>query len=467
MAEAIMTTTAHPSSGIVVVGGGPAAHRFVERLRHHGHHDPVTVLCAEPSPPYNRVLLTSVLAGALPPRAVVLPTLGGATDLRLRTTAMRIDRRRRLVHTDDGSVHPYRTLVLVTGSRPETPDELPRIDEVRTLRTLADCGTLPEGPVAILGAGVLGVETALALCRAGREVVLVHRRPYPMNRQLGPDAGCLLAMSLAGHGIDVRTNRRIVEYTPGKLMLDDGQVIQANTLLVCTGAAPDTRLARRAGLAVRRGVVVNARLRTSDPHIHALGDCAEPRGGSTGLLLSAWDQAELLARTLSGRPVSRRPAKAALRLNAPELDLAVYGSADAAATNSVTLSAPSSGRYARLLLRDDRIVGAVLLGLPRAMANVGLLYDRDLPVPSDRLALLLGRPATLGAGVVELPDEAIVCVCNGVTKADLARAWADGARELSELAAATRATTGCGGCAQAVRRACAVRPPDRNASERL
>ncbi|MEV4190669.1 NAD(P)/FAD-dependent oxidoreductase, partial [Streptomyces toxytricini] len=235
---------------VLVVGGGSAAHRFAERLHHHGHRGGVTVLGAEPAAPYHRVLLASVLDGTLPPAALELPALPDRVRMRAGTTAVRIDRARRLVHADDGSVHRYDTLVLATGARPALPriPGLPRpgtSDAVTALRTLADAErVLRAAPDArrtvVLGGGLLGVEAAAALTRAGHEVALVHRGPHPLDRHLDADAGKLLAGRLAGLGVELHCGREAAAYCAGKLTLDDGAVLAADTLLLCTGAVPET-----------------------------------------------------------------------------------------------------------------------------------------------------------------------------------------------------------------------------------
>ncbi|MEV6957692.1 FAD-dependent oxidoreductase [Streptomyces sp. NPDC051207] len=444
---------------VLVVGHGPAAHRLVERLRHHGHRGPVTVLGAEPRPAYNRVLLTSLLGGALTAGDLSLRHPPDDVGVRTGVTVTAVDRARRLVHTDTGETHPYDHLVLATGARPRIP-RLPGLltaggrlaEGATTLRTLADCERIADGPLVVLGGGILGTETTLALLRRGRDVTLVHPGPHPMDDRLDDAAGALLAGHLRDGGARLRLGRAAAAYRPGKLVLDDGEILPAGTLVLCTGVEPETALARRAGLAVRTGVVVDRHLRTGDPRIHAIGDCAESDGDVPGLVTTAWEQAETLARTLTGRDPQHRAARSVVRLRAPGFDLACLGPPDPPdATRHVTLSDPARGRYARLALSGERILGAVLVGLPRAIAAVGRLYERDLPVPSDRLGLLLGTPATERPGPVGLPDEAVLCHCNHVTKADLLRAWCAGARDLARVTAATRATTGCGGCSDDVR----------------
>ncbi|MDG9704539.1 FAD-dependent oxidoreductase [Streptomyces sp. DH37] len=466
-------------AGIVIVGHGPAAHRLVQLLRRYGYRGRIGVLGAEHRPAYQRPLLGEVLGGRLRPSALTLPGIAGDADVRDGVTVTGVDRRRALVHTDDGGSHPYDTLVLATGARPHLPD-LPGLRApdgspaggVTALRTLDDClriapppGTGPadagggggRGPdVAVLGAGVLGVETAVALRGGGRGVTLVHPAPHPMENRLDATAGLLLTERLERLGVRVLPGRTARAYRPGALLLEDGEQVPARHLVVCAGAVPETSLARGCGLAVRTGVVVDAELRTSDPRVRAIGDCAEYEGTVGGSVLTAWEQADVLARLLTGGGARFRGTRPAVRLRAREIDLAVLGTPDApgeehpagSADEVVTFTDRTRGRYARLVLREGRVHGAVLLGLPRAIAAVAHLYDRDLPAPSDRLSLLLGTPPAGDPGGPAEDD--VVCFCGGVTRAEVRRSWRDGARDLAAVAAATRATTGCGGCAREV-----------------
>ncbi|MDA3645076.1 FAD-dependent oxidoreductase [Saccharopolyspora indica] len=443
---------------IVIVGNGPAAHRLVERLRAHEHTGPITVLGAEQHPAYNRVLLGAVLDRTLSAEAVRLPAVDA--EVRLRVTVTGIDRGQRVVHTDTGERLRYDVLVLATGSRPRLPEITGLRDEhLQPLRTLDDCARIDgaAGPFAVLGGGVLGVEAARVLLARGHAVTLVHPRPHLMDRQVDEAGGRLLADRLGKLGAGLRLGRKAVAYRPGRLILDNSEVVPARLVVACTGVVPETALAVRTGLAVQRGIVVDDRLRTSDPRIHAIGDCAEHEGRTPGLIASAWEQADALAALLTGDNARYRGTRAVTRLKARGIDLASIGSVDvldSAEAEIVTLSDPARGRYAKLALREERITGAVLLGFPEAIASVTQLHDRDLPVPADRLALLLGNPAAVPGGPVELSDDAVICRCNNVTKKSLTTAWQGGARSVPELARATRATTGCGGCVDDVARLC-------------
>ncbi|MEU9593573.1 FAD-dependent oxidoreductase [Streptomyces sp. NPDC048193] len=467
---------------IVIVGHGSAAHRLVSELRRHGHTGRLTVLGAERHPAYHRPLLGSVLALRLPPEALTLPAVDAEVHTGVSVTA--IDRQRRLVHTDDGTTYPYDALVLATGARPRRPAwsgpsaggapggvcALRTLDDCRELLAVLSAPAAPPRSVAVVGAGPLGVETTVALRESGHHVTLVDPAPYPLAPRVDETAGTLLTERLERLGVRLLPGRTATGHEPGLLLLDDDERVPVDHVILCAGVVPGTGLARRAGLTVRTGVVVDERLRTSDPRIHAIGDCAEQEGVLPGTVTTAWEQAGTLARLLTGlRPgAPARPARTVLRLRTRAVELAVFGPPEETAgggrdTGTVTFHDPSGGRYARLVLDDaERVCSAVLLGLPRAAAAVAQFYERDAPLPSDRLSFLLGAPPVTG-DIAALPDDAPVCDCNNVSRAALRKAWQNGARDLYALVAATRATTGCGGCADDVRAWCvqagAASPP--------
>ncbi len=464
---------------VVVVGYGMAAARFAEEVR---EHDPearrvaLTILGAEPHVAYNRVLLSSVLAGQLGPDDVRMhgDDWGRAhqVDIQRATTVVAVRRDRCEVELAGGSVVGYDHLVLATGSRAH----LPPVDGLREpggdqapgtarFRTIDDCRRIlagaPDARIVVLGGGLLGVEAARGLAGRGARVTVAHPAAHLMERQLDAGAARTLLRRLRGLGIDVRLGAVAARWTPGDgLKLDDGTSLPCDLMVVATGVRPETALAVSAGLRADRGVLVDDRLTTSDPRIRAIGDCSQHRGAVAGLVQPAWEQAAVLAALLTGAdPAARyRGTPTVTRLKAHGIELAAMGDPgaddadDDETTEMLRFDDPSRGRYAKLALRDDRVTGAVMLGMPDAAAVVTQLFDAGARAPADRLALLLGRalprqgPADDAGEVASLPANAIVCRCNTVTKGALAAAWDRGARSVRDLVTATRATTGCGGC---------------------
>ena len=215
------------------------------------------------------------------------------------------------------------------------------------------------------------------------------------------------------------------------------------------------------GLEVDRAVVVDDRLATSIPHVHAIGECAEHRGEVPGLVQPGWDQARVLADVLTGvDPETVYEGTSVLtRLKAHDIDLASMGTVDVDVHDPghevLTFTDPSRGRYAKLVLRQDRLVGAILLGVGDAAGALTQLYDTGAAVPRDRLALMLGRAVTRSgapetANLAEMPGTAVICRCNTVTKSAIVGAFRAGADSVAGVAEATRATTGCGSCKGAV-----------------
>jgi assimilatory nitrate reductase electron transfer subunit len=457
-------------SHVLIVGNGPAAQRLAERLRHHGHEGPLTILGSEPEPAYHRPLLTSVAAGRLAPEATRLPAPPG-TRVHLGTVVTAIAPEQRLVRareagpvTGPQTTYAYDTLVLATGARARIPD-IPGLigpDQnpapgVTTLRTQADAARVTGDRVVVLGGGPLGVETAAALAERGTRTTLVCTRPHPLYEWLGEMGGRMLTERLGRAGVTVIAGATAVRRESGRLLLDDKTALPADTLVLCTGAVPDTELARAAGLLVREGIVVDDELRTSDPRIHALGDCAEHRGRTTAGFGAAWEQAETLARILTHSPEPYRPLPPMLRLRTQVADVSCLGSPadlDRPGTRQLTFTDTAGLRYARLTLHDERVVAAALIGLPQAIATIGLLHRRGQQLPSDRTGLLLGLPPRPTSDGPAPAEDRTICLCNNVSRHTLRRAWQAGSRTVRTLASATRATTGCGGCARDVEELC-------------
>lgn len=464
---------------VVVVGAGMVGHRFVEELVRTGREGrfSVELVGEEEYDPYNRILLSDVLAGRSDLRAISLPLPDARVQFWRGVAVTAIDRGARQVHLSDGSSRSYDRLVLATGARAFVPP-LPGLEvqprHVHTLRTLDDCRNIAARAMnarhaVVLGGGVLGLEAACGLRRRGVPVTVVDLDDHLMSAQLDAPVARVLASAIADLGVDAVTGTSVAEVLSagGALVavrLTDGRVLPADLLLVSCGVRADTALAAGAGLGVDRGVLVDETLTTTDPRVHAIGDCAQSADGVPGLLAPGWRQAERLARTLARSGGSGavdapppRPPEAAepVRLKAAGVDLVTMGVRPSAARDDdrvVSLADPHARRHVDLVVRrdeagEDRLVGVTCLGAADVSASLSLAFDRRTPLPVDPLALLVpdgGRAESTSP--VRMPGSTTVCRCNGVSKKDVVMAWESGADSVAAVAAATRATTGCGGC---------------------
>ncbi|MCW6004529.1 FAD-dependent oxidoreductase [Micromonospora sp. CPCC 205371] len=459
---------------VVIVGYGMAGSRLAAELRDRGTDMKITVLGAEQHRAYNRIMLSSVLAGKVGERDVeITEAAGHGIDLRPGVTVTAVDRAARKLTTADGEQIEYDHLVLATGSRALVPplaglDTTNLPERVAVFRTLDDCRRIlatADGArtALVLGGGLLGLEAARGLAARGLDVQVVHAVGHLMERQLDPGASAVLVRTLAGLGITAHLDAMASSVTAGPdsvtLGLAGGRELTADLLVVACGVRPETEMARAAGLAVERGIVVDDRMRTSDPAISAIGDCAQHDGVVSGLVAPAWEQARIVARVLAGvDPTARyRPLPVVTRLKAAGIDLAAMGAPapEGAVAEELSFADPARGTYAKLTIVDERLTGAIMLGDNPAIGTVIQLFDRGAPVPIDRRALLLGRAIGGGAATPAespalMPDAVTVCQCNTVTKGALAPGWRSGARPAQAVAAAPGATPGCGTCRDAV-----------------
>ncbi|MFM9369665.1 NAD(P)/FAD-dependent oxidoreductase [Streptomyces sp. Da 82-17] len=396
-------------SQIVVIGAGTAGVRLAQQLAQAsaagGTPPAVTLLGDERHAPYNRVLLAEVLAGRYGPEVVTLPS---PVPVR-RGRVERIDRAGRCVHLADGGRIAYDKLVLATGSNPVLPPlrglfpELP--EGVHAFRTMDDCLALSqavrEGSRAVvIGGGLLGVSAARALAERGAQVVLAQQGERLMERQLDATASDLVRRHLTGTlGVEVHTECRVRGLTVEcgavtGVTLADGYALDADLVVLACGVRPRVGLAQEAGLDVRRGVVVDDELRTSDPHIHAIGDCAEHDGRVYGLAAPAIEQADALAESLTragSAPYTGTRALTRLTLNgAGPLDLATFGESDPLPGDDVVrLADATRGTYRQVVVRDDRLVGGVLLGELGTVGALARAWEAAEPLPEAPLLHLL------------------------------------------------------------------------------
>jgi nitrite reductase (NADH) large subunit len=382
---------------LLVVGAGMGAARLVREI---GTRCPgrfaLTLVGDEPQAPYDRIQLSAVLAGERARDRLPLLQAGEleGVELRLGTAAVAIHREERMVELADGSTLPYDRLVLATGSEAvRLPLPGAALDRVVTFRDLADVDRLlaASGRAVVIGGGLLGLEAAYGLRRRGLGVTLVHLMPWLMERQLDRAAGALLRQRVEALGIEVRlgtqTEAILGTERVEAVRLAGGHEVPADLVVMAVGIRPVTALARAAGLACGRGVEVDDGLQTSDPRIFALGECAEHRGVGYGLVSPAYEQAEILARRLAGEDAAYLGSLVFTSLKVSGVPVWSGGEiADEAEGEPLVLRDTGRGLYRKLLLRDGRLVGAVLVGdvadgawyaeLMRAGSDVGLIRDR-------------------------------------------------------------------------------------------
>jgi assimilatory nitrate reductase electron transfer subunit len=387
------------NSRVVVIGAGLAGVRLARRLGELGA--PAVLIGEEEHVPYNRVLLAEVLAGRYSPEVIALPA--PAELVRARVTG--IDRDRRTVACADGSEIAYDTLVLATGSNPVlpplrglfTPDHvLP--EGVHAFRTMDDCLGLskavrPGVRAVVIGGGLLGVSAARALAVRGAQVVLAQQSERLMERQLDPGASALVLRHLRDLGVEVHTECRVrdVRCVGGAVRsveMADGYALDADLVVLACGVSPRAGLAKNAGLAVHKGVLVDDELRTSDPHIRAIGDCAQHDGNVYGLAAPALEQADVLAEALTGNASARYAGTRALTrltLNGHSaFDLAAFGETEARPGDDVVqLADATRGTYRKVVVRDDRLVGGVLVGELGTVGALARAWEGAEPLPDN------------------------------------------------------------------------------------
>ena len=463
---------------LVVVGNGMAGARLVEEVleRGGGEQFRITVLGDEPHGNYNRIMLSPVLAGESHEDDIVLNSHDWYADngvvLRAGVRAQRIDTAAKQVHGSDGSVTPYDHLVLATGSysfippmqgvRREDGDLLPGVFGFRTIdetRAMLEATGRCRRAV-VMGGGLLGLEAARALQGHGLQVELVHAAPWLMNAQLDAEAGAILKKSVEQLGITVHLEVLATEVLGTEhveaVLLKDGRRLDCDLLVVATGVRPHTDVAVRSGLEVERGIVVDDQLRTDDPDVYAIGECAQHRGSVYGLVQPAWEHARVLADVLTGTdPTSEyHGSRTATKLKVAGVDVATMGvnTPERDDDEFLVISEPKRGVHLSVVIRDDTLVGATLLGDTRKVAYLTQAFDRGAPLPEERIRLLVDlSDGAEEVGVAEMPADSQVCNCNGVSKQAICDVVAGGCSSVGGVMDATRAGKGCGSCKSLVK----------------
>ncbi|WP_408902014.1 nitrite reductase large subunit NirB [Roseicella sp. DB1501] len=461
---------------LVVIGNGMAGMRTVEELlkRAPQRYD-ITVFGAEPHPNYDRIALSSVLAGEKTLEQIVINSRDWYAENGIRLIAgdpaVAVDRALKTVTSASGVRLGYDKLLIATGSKPLAPP-IPGLGLPGTcaFRDINDVELMLEAArnhrrAVVIGGGLLGLEAAWGLKRRGMGVALVHLMPTLMERQLDTHAGMLLQRDLDKRGIAFFTNGQTEQITGADratgVKLADGREIEADLVVVAIGIRPNVDLARAMDLEVNRGIVVDDGLRTSeDADIFAVGECIEHRGQVFGLVAPIWEQAKVCAAQLAGEEEAAYVTPAlSTRLKITGIDVFSAGALAAAdeADEEITFADAARGVYRKLVLRESKIVGAVMYG---DVADGGWYFQmlrEGTDVAAMRDTLILGRTvatAALGAAapdpnaaVAALPETAEICGCNGVCKGAITRAIAEkGLTTLEAVRAHTKASASCGSC---------------------
>jgi nitrite reductase (NADH) large subunit len=459
---------------LVVIGNGMAGCRAVEEII---ARDParyrVTIFGAEPRVNYNRIMLSPVLAGE---KAFDDIVINGADwyaehgiDLIAGDPVIGIDRLGKTVTSRNGVVESYDKLLIATGSDPfiiPVPGkDLPGVisfrdmDDVDTMLAAAAAGKSNGGGSAVvIGGGLLGLEAAHGLSLRGMKVTVLHLMPTLMERQLDEAAGWLLKQELESRGQTVLTGADTAEilgdtHVTG-VRLKDGTHIPADLVVMAVGIRPSTALARQAGLAVGRGIQVDDHMVTSDPSVLAVGECVEHDGQVYGLVAPLWDMCRSLADHLTGSPSGYRGSVTSTKLKVSGID--VFSAGDFSGgdgAEDIVMRDAARGVYKRVVVKDDRIVGAVLYG---DTADGNWYFDllkKQESIAAVRDVLIFGQAFAQGGGqadpkaaVAALSDDAEICGCNGVTKGQVVSCIAKGAHSLDAVRGSCKASASCGSC---------------------
>lgn len=451
---------------LIVVGNGMAAGKFLELLQHQDHQWAVAVFGDEPRPAYDRIALSKVLAGASTADEILLHDhewyRRAGIELETGRAIVSCDPESRVIEDAKGRKYRYDALVLATGSLPLLPP-IPGIelDGVLGFRTLDDVERMiaaarSGGAAVVIGGGLLGLECARGLQQRGMEVTVVHLMDRLMERQLDAVAAGMLREELERMGLRFRleTTAEAI-YGQGRVAgvrLSSGESLAADLVVVCTGIRPNVGPAL-GRLRIDKGIVVDDRLHTSAAHVYAIGECIEHRGQTFGLVDPVYEQAAVLARIIAREEaLAYKPRLSATVLKVAGVD--VYAGGRPAAEEGdqeVVLRDDAAFVYKKLVLRQGVVVGATLLGDVRSAPRVSAALATG-SVVDDRLELLgMGGNGHSVPGE-DLPDAAIVCGCNGVTKAEIVAAISrpDGCTSRACVARCTRASASCGSCAPVV-----------------
>lgn len=466
---------------LAIIGNGMGTCRLLDEIVQRdavGQYE-ITVFGEERGGAYNRIMLSHVLGGDAPDSIVTKPAEWyDRHNIRLtdNTRVTRLDTLRKNIETQAGQSRLYDVAVLATGSQPLVPPLEGMLLEggelrpgVFVYRSMADCLRMraylrPGDSAVVVGGGLLGLEAAKVLSDQGLHVTVIHVAQTLLNAQLDAVGGEMLGRQIERCGIFARTGRTVEalygDESVRGVILDDGTTLPADMVVLACGVRPRVDLARASGLPVNKGIVVNDTLATEVPGVYALGECAEHRGTTYGIVAPVWEQAAVLADVLTGKqPQARyRGSKLYTRLKVAGVEVASMGCLEPTLESDQVFQVIEDRRnaYRKLVVREGRLIGAMLVGNTAATAALVQLFDRGDPLPEDPLEVLCQVRSSGGA------IERRVCNCHKVSDVVLLAAIAEGADSVEALGEKTKAGTGCGSCRGELAQLIAQRPKPAN-----
>ncbi len=451
---------------LVLVGNGMAGVRAIEEIiKINKEEFEITIFGKEPHPNYNRILLSKVLQGDTTITDITINDWDWykENNISLFTgeTVIKINSEDKTVLTDKGTIQPYDELILATGSLPFILP-LPGVDKkgVTAFRDIKDTDEMLAASkkykkAAVIGGGLLGLEAARGLLNLGMEVSVIHIAPYLMERQLDETAGNLLKKELEKQGMNFLLEKN-TEAIIGRdrvegVRFKDGTEIEADLVVMAVGIKPNIDLAKESGLAVNRGIIVNDYLQTNTPHIYAVGECAEHNGIPYGLVAPLYEQGKVLAKHILGvfgEPYKGSVLSTQLKVSGVE----VFSAGDFIEGDdkkALKVFDEQDGIYKKIVLRDNKIVGAVLFGDSKEGNRLFSMIQKQEDISSTNKVSILqpldGEVA--GSFVASMADDEIICGCNGVSKGTIVQAIGEqGCTTVDQIKACTTASRSCGGC---------------------
>ncbi len=420
--------------------------------------DEIEIFSKENFPFYNRVMLPDYISGEQQWEQLVKMKDHEENDLRIRlhrgVSIDTVDRHNKTVVDSNGKTHSYDVLLLATGSRPATLRDVPALKGIFTMRSRDDADRFIEhmaqskGRVVVVGGGLLGIELAASLHEINREVIIIHRTSRLMGRQLDPLGAQLLHEELTSRGIDIYYNdeieRFLGETSVTGIRLKSGLTIQCEAIVMAIGTVPNIELAKAAGIECKRGVVVDAYLRTNDPSVFAIGEIAEFGGMLYGITAAAEQQAAVVAQYLHGDIALYYEGTLLmniLKMHGTELcSLGLAECPDDPTYEEVVFIDKSRRYYKKCIVHNDRLVGAILIGDKSEFLEFRDLIQNKIELSEKRLQLLRsGKKADPVIGK-------LVCSCAGVGEGNIKNKIQEGFTDLTALCQASGAGMGCGSC---------------------